>query len=87
MAEMILVVDDETEIAELVEVYLKNEGYLVKKGFLCRRGSAYCRHPAHCTGTAGRDASGSGRLHPLPENSGKAFVSVDYADCQNGRCG
>ena len=31
MAEMILVVDDETEIAELVEVYLKNEGYLVKK--------------------------------------------------------
>ena len=79
MAEMILVVDDETEIADLVEVYLKNEGYLVKK--------AYCRHPAHCTGTAGRDASGSGRLHPLPENSGKAFVSVDYADCQNGRCG
>ncbi|GEM_PF-2586476 len=52
MAEMILVVDDETEIADLVEVYLKNEGYLVKKGFLCRRGSAYCRHPAplhwHC---------------------------------------
>ena len=31
MAEMILVVDDETEIADLVEVYLKNEGYLVKK--------------------------------------------------------
>ena len=31
MAEMILVVDDETEIAELVEVYLKNEGYLVKR--------------------------------------------------------
>ena len=28
---MILVVDDETEIADLVEVYLKNEGYLVKK--------------------------------------------------------
>ena len=62
-------------------------GIAVEKGFLCRRGSAYCRHPAHCTGTAGRDASGSGRLHPLPENSGKAFVSVDYADCQNGRCG
>ena len=31
MAEMILVVDDEAEIADLVEVYLKNEGYLVKK--------------------------------------------------------
>lgn len=31
MAEMILVVDDETEIADLVEVYLKNEGYLVQK--------------------------------------------------------
>ncbi|MCI5690116.1 MAG: VanR-ABDEGLN family response regulator transcription factor [Clostridiales bacterium] len=29
----ILVVDDEREIADLVEVYLKNEGYLVRKAY------------------------------------------------------
>ena len=29
MAENILVVDDEREIADLVEVYLQNEGYTV----------------------------------------------------------
>ena len=31
MAESILVVDDEQEIADLVEVYLHNEGYTVHK--------------------------------------------------------
>ena len=31
MAESILVVDDEQEIADLVEVYLQNEGYTVHK--------------------------------------------------------
>ena len=31
MAENILVVDDEREIADLVEVYLQNEGYTVYK--------------------------------------------------------
>ena len=31
MAEKILVVDDEKEIADLLEVYLKNDGYTVFK--------------------------------------------------------
>ncbi len=31
MSEHILIVDDETEIADLVEVYLKNENYKVYK--------------------------------------------------------
>lgn len=31
MAERILIVDDETEIADLIEVYLKNDGYTVYK--------------------------------------------------------
>ena len=31
MSTRILVVDDETAIADLVEVYLKNEGFLVHK--------------------------------------------------------
>lgn len=31
MSEKILVVDDEKEIADLIEVYLKNDGYIVYK--------------------------------------------------------
>ena len=30
-ANLILVVDDEKEIADLIEVYLKNDGYIVHK--------------------------------------------------------
>ena len=33
MAERILVVDDEKEIADLIEVYLKNDGYVVYKAY------------------------------------------------------
>mgnify|MGYP003293984240 CR=1 FL=1 len=33
MAEMILIVDDEKEIADLIEVYLKNDGYTVYKAY------------------------------------------------------
>ena len=29
----ILVVDDEKEIADLIEVYLKNDGYIVHKAY------------------------------------------------------
>ena len=29
--ETILIVDDEKEIADLLEVYLKNEGYIIRK--------------------------------------------------------
>ena len=31
MSEQILIVDDEKEIADLIEVYLKNDGYMVHK--------------------------------------------------------
>ncbi len=31
MSERILIVDDEKEIVDLIEVYLKNDGYSVKK--------------------------------------------------------
>lgn len=37
MAERILVVDDEAEIADLVEVYLANEGYEVRKCYTARQ--------------------------------------------------
>ena len=35
MAESVLIVDDEKEIADLIEVYLKNDGYTVYKSCGC----------------------------------------------------
>ena len=37
MSEKILIIDDEQDIADLLEVYLKNENYVVHK-FLLRNG-------------------------------------------------
>ena len=37
MSEKILIIDDEQDIADLLEVYLKNENYIVYK-FLLRNG-------------------------------------------------
>lgn len=36
MSNKILVVDDETEIADLIEVYLKNENYTVFKFYTAK---------------------------------------------------
>ena len=41
MSEHILIVDDEREIADLLEVYLKNEGYQVHK-FYHGKGALEC---------------------------------------------
>ncbi len=41
MSEHILIVDDEKEIADLLEVYLKNEGYQVHK-FYHGKGALEC---------------------------------------------
>ena len=41
MAEHIMVVDDEAAIADLVEVYLRNEGYAVHK-FYCAADALAC---------------------------------------------
>lgn len=37
MGKKVLVVDDEKEIADLVEVYLKNDGYEVLKFYNCHQ--------------------------------------------------
>ena len=46
MSADILIVDDEAEIADLVEVYLKNEGYTVHK-FGCGRDALACVEQQH----------------------------------------
>ena len=39
MPEKILVVDDEVEIADLVELYLQNENYMVYKFYTATKGT------------------------------------------------
>ena len=41
MSNKILVVDDETEIADLIEVYLKNENYTVFKFYTAQEALPY----------------------------------------------
>ena len=36
MSTTVLIVDDDKEIAELIEVYLRNEGYTIHKGLSTR---------------------------------------------------
>ncbi|MCM1161663.1 MAG: VanR-ABDEGLN family response regulator transcription factor [Roseburia sp.] len=46
MSQQILIVDDEKEIADLVEVYLKNEGYEVHKFYTGKEALACVEHTA-----------------------------------------
>lgn len=51
MSNKILVVDDETEIADLIEVYLKNENYTVFKFYTAQEaliGMLALRPPQRC---------------------------------------
>ena len=41
MSEKILIIDDEQDIADLLEVYLKNENYIVHK-FYCATDAMSC---------------------------------------------
>lgn len=70
MGKKVLVVDDEKEIADLVEVYLKNDGYEVLKFY-----NATDALPALCngrtgtgSGTFGCNVPGHEWLYTLPEN-------------------
>ena len=41
MSEKVLVVDDEHDIADLLEVYLQNENYIVYKFYSAREATVY----------------------------------------------
>lgn len=45
MSNKILVVDDETEIADLIEVYLKNENYTVFKFYTAQEALTALKQP------------------------------------------
>ena len=77
MEQTILVVDDEREIADLVEVYLKNEGFPVLKAYTA----------AEALEIIAQKELSLAILDPLPKNSRVPFVSHSDAQRQGGRHG
>ena len=76
MNEKIMIVDDEREIADLIELYLTNEGFEVYK-FYAGQDALRCaeerltrpRHPGHHApgcGRLSRSAAASGKSIPIP---------------------
>ncbi len=78
MPEKILVVDDEHEIADLIEVYLSNENYVVFKFYSAKEALA-CIDTAEL---AGYHAAGPGRIHGLPAYLGSTHLPGYYVDSQ-----
>ena len=85
MEQTILVVDDEREIADLVEVYLKNEGFPVLKAYTAAEALEIIAQKE--LSLAILDATGHGWIYPLPKNSRVPFVSHSDAQRQGGRHG
>ena len=83
MSETILIVDDEKEIADLVELYLKNENYHIEKAVDSETALDILEKKR--IGLALLDAPGYGRVYPLQKDQGEAFVSDYYVDCKKYR--
>ena len=78
MSNKILVVDDETEIADLIEVYLKNENYTVFKFYTAQEA-------LNCIETTPIDLAILDRwIHSMQENQGTSYLPNHHADSQ--RC-
>ena len=58
MGNRILVVDDEKEIADVIELYLKNEGFEVEKFYTGKDALVSIEKASTGYGTSGCDASG-----------------------------
>ena len=81
MPDKILVVDDEVEIADLIEVYLNNENYSVFKFYSAKEA-------LECINTTNLDlATGYRWIYAMPENQNKTHISNYYADSQRRRNG
>ena len=65
MAERILIVDDEQEIADLVALYLESENFRGAHLLLRRTGAEVRGGRTDRPGHSGRYAAGHERLHPL----------------------
>ena len=86
MNEHILVVDDEKEIADLIELYLKSEGYQVHKFYSGLEALA-------CIENTKLDVAILDVMLPdidgfkICQKIGTVLLPCDYADCKSGRYG
>lgn len=79
MSDRILVVDDEKEIADLIEVYLRNENYEVYK-FYAGREALACTEKEEMDLALRYHAAGYKRVYGLSEDSGEIHLSDHHAD-------
>ena len=79
MSEKILIIDDEQDIADLLEVYLKNENYTVYK-FYCATDAMPCIKNGDIDLAILDYAPGYEWLFSVPAHSGKMYLPHYYAD-------
>lgn len=85
MPDKILLVDDEQEIADLIEVYLKNDGYEVQKFYLGQEALDCIERESFDLAVLDvmlPDIDGFKIVQKIRENH---FFSCDYADSKNRR--
>ncbi len=76
----ILVVDDEKEIADLVEIYLVSDGYKVFKAGNAKEGLGHSREGEDPSGASGHYDAGDGRPGDVQEDPGDKQYSDHYAE-------
>ena len=87
MAESILVVDDEQEIADLVEVYLHNEGYTVHKFYNAKDALNCLDKTTMSLGIIRCYASRYGWLFALQADQTEVLFPDYHVDGKSGRYG
>ena len=79
MSEKILIIDDEQDIADLLEVYLKNENYIVYK-FYCATDAMSCIESGDIDLASGYYAPGYERFFTLPAYPKEIHLSNYHAN-------
>ena len=69
MAKKVLIIEDEKNIAELLQLYLEKEGFETRTALDGGKGLGVPGLPAR-PGAAGRDAAGAGRVDGVPPHPG-----------------
>ena len=78
----ILVVDDEQEIADLVELYLKNENYTVFKFYSAREALRCIERERIDLAVLDVMMPVGQWFYDLQKNQGEIYISGDYAYCK-----
>ena len=80
----ILVVDDEKEIADVIELYLKNDRYNVLKFYTGQEALDCIASTKIDLCDSGYHASGCGRIPDFEADSGEIYISCNHVDSEDG---